>query len=215
MYETEPKHILCYGDSNTFGTDPTHRSVRHPWGVRWPGRLQTLLGEGWRIIEEGLGGRTTAWDHPLEPGRNGLAYLPTALHSHRPLDLVILSLGTNDCKSIFNASPRFIAQSAGALIDAVQRYPYGPGVRPPKVLLLSPIYMGPDIASSEYPDFDQTSGEKVRALARWYAAIAEQRGCTFLDAAQFAGPGPDQLHMDAEGHRALAGALAPVVRGLV
>ena len=105
----EPKHILCYGDSNTFGTNPTHCPIRHPLHVRWTGRLQSLLGPNYRLIEEGMGGRSTVWDDPLEPGRNGLTFLPVALQSHRPLDLVILSLGTNDCKSIFHASPRVIA----------------------------------------------------------------------------------------------------------
>ena len=45
------KHILCYGDSNTFGTDPIHGG-RHPDDVRWTGVLQKLLGSDYRVIEE-------------------------------------------------------------------------------------------------------------------------------------------------------------------
>ena len=37
------KNILCFGDSNTFGSDP--HGGRHPYGVRWTGRLQQLLGD--------------------------------------------------------------------------------------------------------------------------------------------------------------------------
>lgn len=215
MEKTEPKHILCYGDSNTFGTNPTHHPVRHPWHIRWTGRLQSMLGPDYRIIEEGMGGRSTVWDDPLEPGRSGLAFLPVALQSHRPLDLVILSLGTNDCKSVFHASPRVIARGAERLIETIQSFPYGPGLPVPKILLVSPIHMGPGIAESEYPSFDQDSGARVKELAAHYAASAKQYGCAFLDAARVAGPGCDQLHMDAAGHQALAQALEPLARALL
>ena len=183
--------------------------------MRWTGRLQSLLGPNYRLIEEGMGGRSTVWDDPLEPGRNGLTFLPVALQSHRPLDLVILSLGTNDCKSIFHASPRVIARGVERLIETIQTFPYGEGLCVPKILLVSPIHMGPDIGQSEYASFDAESGERVKGLAAQYAASAQRYGCAFLDAAAVAQPGPDQLHMGPEGHRALAEALAPLVRALV
>ena len=63
------KNILCYGDSNTFGTNPVHGG-RHPWDVRWTGVLGQLLGPGYNIIEEGCGGRTTVFDDELSYGRN-------------------------------------------------------------------------------------------------------------------------------------------------
>ena len=61
------KTIVCYGDSNTFGTNPAFTGeINSPfrWGkeVRWTGKLQKLLGEEYNVIEEGLGGRTTAWE---------------------------------------------------------------------------------------------------------------------------------------------------------
>lgn len=43
------KYILCYGDSNTFGTDPI--MGRHPDDVRWTGVLQKLLGAIITVIE--------------------------------------------------------------------------------------------------------------------------------------------------------------------
>ena len=75
-------NILCFGDSNTFGTNP--KGGRHSWNTRWPGRLQVLLGPEYYVIEEGMGGRTTVWDDPLEPGRCGIQALPMALQSHKP-----------------------------------------------------------------------------------------------------------------------------------
>ena len=36
------KQILCFGDSNTWGYDPTNGG-RYPYDVRWTGRLQQML----------------------------------------------------------------------------------------------------------------------------------------------------------------------------
>lgn len=209
------KSILCYGDSNTFGSNPAGLPVRHPYSVRWPGRLQALLGEEFLVIEEGMGGRTTVWDDPLEPGRRGLDFLLVALQSHRPLDLVILSLGTNDCKTIFHASPRAITRGMQCLMDTVRRFSYGPGVQVPEILIISPIHMGPKVADSVFGVFDEESARKAEQLAPLYEQLARQYRCGFLDGAKYGFPGPDQLHMTAEGHKALAEAVAGKVKGML
>jgi hypothetical protein len=54
------------------------------------------LGAGYRVVEDGLNGRTTVRDDPLEPCLNGRALLAPALLSHQPLDLVPLMLGTTE-----------------------------------------------------------------------------------------------------------------------
>lgn len=91
------KTVLCYGDSNTYGYNPVN-GLRYPQDVRWPGKLQSLLGNGYQIIEEGCNGRTTVFDDPLEGWKNGLDYLRPCLNSHKPVDIVILMLGSNDLK---------------------------------------------------------------------------------------------------------------------
>ncbi len=62
------KTILCYGDSLTWGYDPRD-GTRYPFNQRWPGVLQQELGNGFRVIEEALSGRTTFVDSPLLPNR--------------------------------------------------------------------------------------------------------------------------------------------------
>ena len=106
-------NILCFGDSNTFGTNPC--GGRWSRDVRWPGALQQRLGPAYYIIEEGLGGRTTVIEDTLEPDKNGRRHLPVALRSHRPLDLVILMLGTNDMKHRFSLLPADLARGAAEL----------------------------------------------------------------------------------------------------
>ena len=60
------RRILCFGDSNTYGTNPV--GPRYGEDARWPTLLQMLLGEGFRVLEEGFGGRTIAFDDPVEGG---------------------------------------------------------------------------------------------------------------------------------------------------
>jgi len=100
-----PKTIVCFGDSNTWGFDPAS-GERFPADVRWPGVLRAQLGGGYQVIEEGLNGRTTTVDDPLQPHRNGLTYLPPCLESHKPLDLVTIMLGTTSAPHTRLAIPR-------------------------------------------------------------------------------------------------------------
>ena len=109
------KHILCYGDSNTWGYRPDKPGCRFDEEVRWVGRLRRIMGPEYDFIEEGLNGRTTAFDDPICPGRNGLETLEAILLSHCPLDLVIIMLGVNDYKDYIHSSNYAMAEALGLL----------------------------------------------------------------------------------------------------
>lgn len=204
-------NILCFGDSNTFGTDPS--GGRWDRAHRWTGILQERLGKGFYVIEEGCGGRTTVMEDFLETDKNGRAHLPVALRSHRPLDMVILMLGTNDMKRRFGMLPADIAQGAAELGVLAQRYDYGPGYPVPKILLISPILLREGIENSVYTGFSADAVEVSRQLAPYYKAQAEKHGWSYLDGAAVARASErDKLHMEAEDHRALALAVEKVIR---
>lgn len=208
------RHVLCFGDSNTFGTDPLVAGGRHPDEMRWTGILQQQLGADWRVIEEGLGGRTAVYDDPIEPvpTKNGATALPIALHSHRPLDVVIIALGTNDLKSMFHATPRVIAAGIGLLTHMVQTYEYGPQCAVPQVILVSPIHVKPGIADSVFAGFEEDAVERSQQLAYWIRQEAQARGCGFVDASQVAeASDADKLHMELPSHHALGMALAEYI----
>lgn len=196
-------NILCFGDSNTFGTNPS--GGRWPRDKRWTGILQQRLGPGAYVIEEGLGGRTTAIEDPLESDKNGKRHLPVLLRSHRPLDLVVIMLGTNDMKHRFAMLPADIAMGAAQLGSLVETYPYGPAYPVPRVMLISPILIGADVANSPFSGFSQDAVETSRALAPLYAAHCKAHGWIYVNAAQYARPSArDSLHMEEADHRALA-----------
>jgi hypothetical protein len=128
--------VLCYGDSNTWGYEPATGN-RFPEDVRWPGVLARELGNGFRVIEEALNGRTTVREDPVEEYKNGKDYLRPCLESHRPLDLVIIALGVNDLKARFFASASDAADGAGVLVSIAQRSGVGPDEGSPNLLRCS------------------------------------------------------------------------------
>lgn len=201
--------ILCFGDSNTWGCVPvvddgvTRRFLP---GERWPGVLRDALGPSFWVVEEGLNGRTTAWDDPDEPFRNGLAFLPPALLTHMPLDLVILMLGTNDLKRRFDLSPQQIAEGAGRLVDAVRASGAGPGEAAPAVLLVCPAPLaGRGLRGDEFAG----GAEKSVELAAHYRAVATDRDCAFVDAGEhIRSSDVDGIHLDGTAHRELGHAIA-------
>ncbi|RBP42537.1 lysophospholipase L1-like esterase [Roseimicrobium gellanilyticum] len=212
------KTILCYGDSNTWGYDPvasagTPYAIRHPHDVRWTGVLARELGEGHRVIEEGMNGRTTVLDDPVIQHRNGRAYLPACLESHKPIDLVVLMLGTNDLKVMYNLPPSEIAAGAGQLVKLIKQSESGPKAGAPRILLVSPALVGdfsrvPDIAE-KFVD----AMEKTRRFPVLYEAIAQQHGCAFLNIQPHAKASDwDGLHFEADQHTSIGLAMASAVR---
>ena len=114
------KQILCFGDSNTYGLIPGTTNQRYGWGTRWTSILDDKVRtKGYRVIEEGLCGRTTVFDDPFRTERRGTEMLPAILESHRPVDTIVLMLGTNDCKSVYSATPEVIGQGIEQLLDQI------------------------------------------------------------------------------------------------
>ena len=208
------KTILCYGDSNTWGWSPSDMN-RYPPNVRWPGVLRQLLGEGFSVIEEGLPGRTTVWDDPIEGYKNGATYLPPCLASHAPIDLVVIMLGTNDLKLRFSLPASDIASGIGVLVDIVQRSAAGPQGHAPAVLVIVPPTIAP-LPGSENDEAYAGGAEKSRLMARYYRQVAGLRGCAVLDAAEIIAVSPvDGIHLDPEAHAQLGWAVASKCREML
>jgi lysophospholipase L1-like esterase len=201
--------ILCYGDSNTWGWNPATQT-RYARHERWPGVLRQELGKGYLIIEEGLNGRTTVWDDPIEGYRNGKEYLIPCLETHKPIDLVIIMLGTNDLKMRFSVPACDIAAGAGVLADIVAKSETGPRDGTPQVLLVAP----PSLAElSEFAEMFEGGAAKSRMLSRNFHLVAEEHGCALLDASGvIVSSDVDGIHLDLKEHEKLGRAIAARVR---
>ncbi len=205
--------VLCYGDSNTYGYIP-ETGMRYPRDVRYPGRLQMLLGEDYAVIEEGCNGRTTIHDDPIDGWKNGLEYLKPCLNSHKPVDIVILMLGSNDLKETFHLTAKEIADGAAVLVDVIRTFTEEKQGFVPKIILGSPPELGPGIKSSPfYGAFYEHAVEESKSFPKYYRAAAEKYGCIFFNAAEYISPSEtDSLHLSADAHRVLAEKLFEIIQ---
>ena len=206
------KTILCYGDSNTRGYTPG-TGERFPREVRWPGVLRRELGDGYEVIEEGLDGRTTVWDDPIEGYKNGRAYLIPCLESQRPIGLVVMMLGTNELKMRFSLPAYDIAEGIRVLVDIVQKSEAGPDGGPPKLLLMAP----PPVAGlTELAEMFEGAEAKSRRFSEHYQRIAEEQGCEFFDTSEvIISSDIDGIHLEASEHQKLGEAVADQVRKIL
>lgn len=181
--------------------------------VRWTGVLQRLLGDGFRVVEEGLNGRTNVTNEASRPIRSGLDVLPVLLESHRPLDLVVIMLGTNDLKHDFGLSAEQIADGARQVCRSVIDCEHL-AEAPPQILLISPTHV--ESVPEDERDIFFGAIEKSRELAVHYRAIADDLGANFLDASKIVvRTDLDGVHWDAVQHSAFGEALARVVKQMV
>ena len=213
------KNILCFGDSNTWGYDPAATAaapapVRYDSATRWTGVLSAELGADFRVIEEGQNGRTTVHEDPTAwASRNARTYLPACLESHKPLDLVIVMLGTNDLKSMFGVAPGEIATGVGTLLRIIAGAECGVSGAAPRALVVCPPAIGDLSALPELAAKLQGAREKSLHLPAYFSAIAQQHHAEFLNAQEIVVPSRvDGIHLDARDHQALGRALAAKVK---
>ncbi len=195
------RQILCFGDSNTYGLRPGTMD-RYGWGIRWTSIVEERIrDQGYRVIEEGLCGRTTQFEDLRRKGRRGTELLPVLLEAHSPIDLVILMLGTNDCKSAYQATPEEIGRGAEQLIAQVKAY--DPDIA---ILLISPISLGEGVWEQGYDtEFSPDSVFVSKKLPEVYRTVARRNGIDFLAASDYVKPSKtDREHLDANGHRIFA-----------
>lgn len=199
------KNILLFGDSNTYGLRPEDHG-RFDWGVRWSSIVaENLKKFRCQVSEEGLCGRTTVFDDALRPGRRGSEMLVPLLESHGPVDILVIMLGTNDCKKVYNASAEVIGKGIEVLIEEARAVSDNM-----QILLISPIRLADGIWEDGYdPEFDAGSVRESLRLPDIYRKIADARNCSFMRASDFAIPGKaDREHMDADGHKKLGNAVS-------
>jgi lysophospholipase L1-like esterase len=203
--------ILCFGDSNTWGYSPDTGERLAP-DVRWPGVLAARLGGEARVIEEGLNGRTSAYDDPLDPILNGKTFLPVCLATHAPIDVVVIFLATNDVFLPEGITAHYAAMGVGVLVDMVARSESGPHESAPPVVAIVPPPFAP-LGESE--PSGPNALEQSQLFSEAFERMAKEHDVTLLDLRGVATSSPlDGIHFDPEGHRAIGEAVAAVLKGV-
>ena len=192
------KTVVCYGDSNTWGRIP--HGEQYPRSKRWPYILQHLLGADYEVISEGLGGRTFVASEPAKPHLTGITHLQSILKTRGPIDLMIVMLGTNDMKKVFNLSASDIAEHLEQTIQLIQK-------EVSNILVICPPEIVVPETNDLEPNFQRSIGVS-KQLPPLYKTVAEKYGCMFLNAQDYISSSTiDGFHLDAEAHQKLAEAI--------
>ena len=200
--------IVCFGDSNTWGCPPyaniAQTPDRMPLERRWAQVMGKALGEPAQIIEEGLSGRTTVFDDPIEGiHKNGSRTLIPVIETHAPMDLLIIMLGTNDFKDQFQISAFNSARGMLTLIQMVKGH-FALVERGPEVLVVTP----PSIGTAAEPAIWGDGHRRCADHAYYLEQVASRTGCFHFDANKVVSAGMDGIHMDEAAHDTLGRALA-------
>ena len=202
--DADPVMVMCFGDSNTWGTDP-HDHSRYHKHIRWTGILQDKLGDGYEVVSEGLNGRTTAFDTSFTYG-NGLQVLPSAIGSNKPIDYLIFMLGTNDCKIGQEENAADIAEGMEELVACAEDTCTKLQGYIPTIIIVSPPALRDEIVNSDNSDiFDAESVKKSHEIGPLYEKIAKKHNCIYVNGTDTLEVSEiDCVHMTELGHKELA-----------
>ena len=215
------KDIVCFGDSNTFGFNAFNFG-RFDQNTRWPSVAQTRLNgiaaqqgiEDFKLINEGMNGRSidmSILEHSPESD-NIFDFYSVCLEKRKPMDLIILMIGTNNC--LTPDKPEKIAEGCEWMVRRALHMDIWKSE--PSILLLSPAVIGGDIVGSgsdnqeavdndgnrmivpkktiagelsglnlddkEIPDYNAGTMMRSRAIVPLYRDIAERYNLHYLDA---------------------------------
>lgn len=212
------KTIVCFGDSNTHGYN-SRIIGRFTEDERWTCLLQKYLGDEYHVIEEGMEGRTTVYEDPLFEGLCGIKAMYPVLMTHKPVDLLIIMLGTNDVKQRFNSTPANIAKGLEYLVNKALDTEVAFRDYKPNILIMTPPPIEKGYETTDiYGEMGANCVEKSEALAPLYADVAKRLNCHYLDLMSIKGMCMypyDYMHLSLESHDLLAKKLAEIVPGMI
>ncbi|WP_158527232.1 SGNH/GDSL hydrolase family protein [Pelagibaculum spongiae] len=221
------KKILVYGDSNTWGwigVEEAFPSTRYNDDERWAGVMSDALGSDVSVAVDGLTVRSTNlddsndWNNITADMFNGAKLLPCAIAREMPLDLLIISLGTNDLKSETNRSAKDIAEALIGLSEISNQSASGVAYKydAPKVLIIAPAPLN----SMPHPDFAamfEGAQKKSKNISFELKKAASGRDIFILDAGEIIGAAAsvDGLHISKQQHNQLGIAVAKTVKSIL
>ena len=201
--------ILCYGDSNTWGTIPDGTCRHCDIDKAYPAILQRLLGEGYCVISAGMPARTACSDDYKFPkgNRNGALVFPQILISAEPIDYVVLMIGTNDMKSKFNKSVEEVVNAIEKDYIKHTREHLAPELaKTPKFIIMCPA----TVDEGKFDGFEGATA-KTALFEKYYSEMAKRNGCLYLSNEGYV-CGDDGLHLVPESHELIAKRLAELIK---
>ena len=189
--------ILCYGDSNTWGYVPningySKNAIMKQYDEKdcWWSSLK----HDNEVFIDGLCGRCIAHENKWLKNRNATKTIVDDLKQYSGLDLIIVQLGTNDCKSDYHNTSIEITDNLQILLKIIQKCSQA------QILIISPAIIREDnkITQKYYIGAQAKSLE----LDKLYKTMAQKNGYMFVSGKDLE-IGEDGEHLTLNGHRDL------------
>lgn len=192
------KKILCFGDSNTFGFNPSD-GTRYDEKTRWSGILKSKLKNNFEVIEEGANNRTGFADNPAGEFYSSQKYLPKLLNRLGELEFAVISVGTNDLQFQYSITEEQIEKGLENLIILTKNYAK-------KIIVIPPVNLDENILNGFFKImFDKSGIEKSKNAGRIYRKVAQKYNCMIFDINEFEKPSKtDGLHYSEKSHKIIA-----------
>jgi len=202
------KKILCYGDSNTYGYNPTD-GARFDNTIRWTAILQKNLGSDFEVINEGECDRTGFVDNDKGFLFSAQRHFPKIIKKTKDIDLLILAIGTNDLQFKYNLTIHQFENGLEKLIVTAKNY-----VK--RIIIIPPVVLDNNVLEGYFNyQFDETSISKSKKIGKIYRKLSNIYGLNYFDLNEFVKPSnTDGLHYDSEGHKIISTKLCTYVKSI-
>lgn len=191
-------NILCYGDSNTWGYVPningySKDAIMQQYDEKdcWWYNLK----KNNNLQINGLCGRCIAHENRWLKNRNAMQTIKSDLKKYQNLDLVIVQLGTNDCKSEYGDSAIDITKNLQTLLRIIRT------ITKASITIISPAIIKENnkITMKYYIGAEKKSAE----LDKLFQALANKENYIFISGKTLE-LGEDGEHLTKLGHRQLS-----------
>lgn len=200
------KKIICYGDSNTFGYNPSD-GTQYDENTRWTSVLQKRLGAEYEVINEGMCDRTGFVNNPKGFMFSAPKHFPKLISKSENIDLLILWLGTNDLQTQYDISMGAIEKGLENLIKLAEE-------KVKNIIIIPPVILSEKILEGPFNyQFDNVSVIKSRKIGRIFRQIDNIYQCGYFDVNKITTPSDiDGLHYDENSHKLIGEKLAEFIR---
>jgi len=190
----QPLHIVTIGDSNG--------AAKNGWVTQLD-----LLRQKDKISNFSISGNTIGFDNLGNTKLNALKNIESQLKEAeqvKPIDWVVVMLGTNDCKQVFNQQQKEVSSNMQKLIRAIKNFNYKH--QRPKILLVAPPPYGSD---EQLIEKYRGAGNRLDKLVPSFQRIAQREKINFVDlhsnlASLLLPHSKDGVHFDTPAYRIMA-----------
>lgn len=207
------KKILVYGDSNTWG-DNFITGMRIPDDKQWVNILREKYKDKYIFLQEGLPGRIAGDEEESKKYKNGKDSFVSTFRVNAPIDILIISLGTNDLQKRYNKSSKQIIRDLNwyreqlkiSFDDLEDRKKYFKNDKLPEIIYILPINF--DYQNGASVIFDEVSETKRQEIIEYFKQIKDIKFIYSNDLPLF----EDGIHLNYCGHEKMSKLVESVLK---